>query len=243
MIKTKLYFKNGTDSEALAEALTVLPEPIRPIYFAEDEGRVNKANLLSDTARFQAFLKKNSIGFFLYSENKTCIDISTPRSGYAEVTLWLTEDLSGELSVALFQSLIDCKPVFGYACEDGEYDHRNRYYITLGKNNIESWIGRKLDQYISGVYWYTLLSDGLLAQHGVKLVDLVDEAMRAESLGDGSLHLLKFFDNPEDWRGNASRLDNLCERVEGVFSRSSVEDAVIGVTNFLEYDDIIANWR
>jgi hypothetical protein len=48
---------------------------------------------------------------------------------------------------------------------------------------------------------------------------------------------------PEGWKDNAERLDNLCERIEGVFSRRAVEAAVAGATNFLEYDEAIANWR
>jgi hypothetical protein len=243
MIESTVYFEKGANPGSLAETLKALPEPIRPIYFAEDEGKIVKANRLDDEARFRAFLKENAIGFFLYAENRTCINISTPTVGYAKVTLDLAEGLPGELALALFRCLAESNPVFGYACKYDEYKHRNRYYITLGKNNIEDWIGRKLDKYISGVYWHTLLPDGLLAKHGVKLTDLSAEAISTETLGDGSLHLLKFFENPEEWKENASRLDSLCERVEGVFSRRAVEAAVDGVTNFLEYDDIIAKWR
>ena len=243
MIKATIYFENGIDPGFLAEALKTLPQPIQPVYFAENEDKIIKANRLEDEARFQNFLKRNAIGFFLYAENKTCIDISTPTVGYATVTLCLSKDLPSELVLALFHCLADCKPVFGYACEYDEYDHRNRHYITLGKNRIESWIGRKLDKYISGVYWYTLLSDRLLARNGVRLDGLSAEAITAETLGDGSLHLLKFFEDPKGWKANASRLDDLCERIEGVFSRRAVEAALVGVTDFLEYDKIIANWR
>lgn len=243
MIESTVYFEKGANPGCLVETLKALPEPIRPIYFAEDEGKIVKANRIDDESRFRVFLKENPIGFFLYAENGTCINISTPTVGYAKVTLDLAEGLPRELALALFLYLAEINPVFGYACKYDEYKHRNRYYITLGKNNIEDWIGRKIDKYISGVYWHTLLSDGLLAKHGVNLTDLAAEAISTEALGDGSLHLLKFFENPEDWRNNADRLDDLCERVEGVFSRRAVEAGVIGVTSFLEYDDIITNWR
>lgn len=243
MIESTVYFEKGVNPCSLAETLKALPEQIRPIYFAQDEGKIIKANRLDDEARFRAFLKENAIGFFLYAENRTCINISTPTVGYAKVTLDLAEGLQEQLYLALFRCLAESNPVFGYACKYDEYKHRNRYYITLGKNNIEDWIGRKLDKYISGVYWHTLLSEGLLAKHGVKLADLAQEAISAEIYGDGSLHLLKFFESPEDWKNNAGRLDDLCERVEGVFSRRAVEAAVVGVTSFLEYDDIVGNWR
>ncbi|MEZ5307878.1 MAG: hypothetical protein R2684_12105 [Pyrinomonadaceae bacterium] len=265
MIKAKLYFDRDTNPSVLVETLKTLPELIQPAYFAEDEGKIIKANRLDDNERFLAFLKKNPAGFFLYAENRTCIDFTaTSGSGnnYSDVTLWLANGLSSELAATFLKCVAEHKPVFGFACYDpervpdasggyvishdgvcSEYDHRNTHFITLGKNNIESGIGRKLDKYIPGVYWLTLLSDGLLAEHGVKLTDLAADAISTETLGDDSLHLLRFFENPEDWKDNADRLDNLCERVEGVFSRRAVEAAVVGVTNFLEYDDIIANWR
>lgn len=243
MITATLYFDNGVDAGGLVEDLQGLPEPIRPVCFSEDEGKIIKANVLSDETRFQNFRKANPTGFFLYAENKTLIDVSTRRVGYAEVTLWLDAGLPDKLVPAFFGSLAGRKPVFGFACDEDEYEHRNRYYVTIGKNHIESWMGRNLDKYISGVYWYTLLSDGLLTQRGVKLADLAAEAMTAETLGNGSLHLLKFFEKPEEWKENAGRLDDLCERVDGVFSRRSVEAAVAGITNYLEYDEAIANWR
>lgn len=243
MIEIKLYFEHGTDSGAILEALKMLPEPIRPVYFAEDEGKIIKANRLDDLARFQVFLKRNAIGFFLYTKNKTCINLSMSRVGHVEVDFSLADDLQSEWPPMIFRSLACCNPVFGYACQDLEYKHRNRHYITLGKNHIESWIGRKLDKYISGVYWLTLLSDSLLAKHGVKLPDLASEAVDNETLGNGSLHLLKFFGKPEDWKNNADRLDDLCERVDGVFSRRALEAAVAGVTSYMDYDEIVDRWR
>lgn len=243
MIEATLYFEKIIHITALIKALKTLPASIRPVYFAEDEGKITKANKLTDEMRFQTFLKKNPIGFFLYAENKTCIDISLPTTDYASITLYMADELSPQLVVAFFQGFSNYQPVFGYACEYDEYKHRNRHFITIGINHIESWIGRKLDKYISGVYWYTLLSDKLLKQHKVNLVDLAVEAIAVETLGDGSLHLLKFFERPEEWKSHIDYLDNLCERVEGVFSRRIVEKAVIGVSTFLEYDSIIADWR
>lgn len=243
MITATLYFENGIDDIGLVNDLQGLPELIRPVYFAEDEGKIIKANVLSNEERFANFRKENQTGFFLYAGDKTFFDISTRRVGYAEITLYLAEGSESGFVVAFFRSLAGYKPVFGFACDEDEYDHRNRHYVTIGKNHIESWIGRRLEKYISGVYWYTLLSDGLLAQHDVRLADLSVEAVTTETLGDGSLHLLKYFENPENWKENADRLDSLCERVDGVFSRHSVEAAVAGITNYLEYDEAIAQWR
>ena len=243
MITATLYFENGIDTGGLVKVLQGLPEPIRPVSFAADEGKISKVNVLSDRGRFEKFITKHPTGFFLYSKNKTLMDLSTGRVGYAEVTLWLEAGQPATLVPIFMRALVGHKPVFGFACENVEYKHRNRHYLTLGENHIESWIGRCVERYIPGVYWYTLLSDELLAKHSVALAELTAEAMVSEALGDGSLHLLKFFEHPEEWEGQACRLDALCARIKGMFSRGSVDTAVAGVTTYLEYSDVIAQWR
>jgi hypothetical protein len=241
MITASFYFTGGIEVASLVNNLQGLPESIRPIYFAQDEGKIVKANLLLNEKRFRDFRHENATGFFLYAENKTPYDISIRRSGYSEVTLYLPDDVSNGLVPLFFRSVAEHKPVFGFACDEVEYDHRNRYYITIGKNHIESWIGRKLEKYIPGVYWYTLISKPLLKQHGVSFADLSAEAISVETLGDG--HLLKFFEDPEDWQQNAGRLDDLCERIAGVFSRRQVEVAMSRITDFNEYETVIGQWR
>jgi hypothetical protein len=262
MITATLYFGNGVDDGSLVESLKGLPESMRPVYFAEDEGKIIKVNVLTDDARFEKFRKRNPSGYFLYTEDKTCFDISTSRIGYSRVTLDLAEGLPTGLVTVFFKGLLNRKPVFGFAYDykepvpdakgsyvisneeaRNEYDHRNRYYITIGKNHIESWIGRDLNKYISGIYWQTLLSEALLNKHHVELAALEAEAISSETLGDGSFHLLKFYESPDDWKQNAERLDNLCQRTDGIFSKKSVELAVAGVETFQEYDDIISEWR
>jgi hypothetical protein len=263
MIRATAYFRNGIGSDALVEALKELPEPIRPVYFAADEGRIKKADKLTDEKRFHAFLKENALGFFLYTENNSSYDISTSSVGYAHVGLYATSEVQNDCAVYFLKRMAELNPVFGYACDYqeqtpdstgsyvlsngdsiGEYYHRNRHYFTIGKNHIESWIGRDLDKYIPGVYWLTLLSDDMLARHGVNVADLLSETVANETLENRSIHLLRFFDKPEDWRENAVRLDNLCERINGIFSRRAVDKALANkVVNYLEYSEIIRNWR
>lgn len=242
MIESTVYFDNDIELEQLVKSLTTLPELIRPFYFSENEGKII-TNRLADEVRFQDFIKENSFGFFLYAENRTCIDISMPTVGYKNITLYLAEGLPGELAVALFYCVADYRPIFGYACEYCEYKHRNRHYISIRENHIESWIGRKLENYIPGLYWHTLLSDKLLAQHNVELSVLINEAITSEVLGGDSLYLLKFFEKPEEWKNNASHLDDLCEKIEGIFSRRPVEIAAAEAASFFEYREIIAKWR
>jgi hypothetical protein len=67
--------------------------------------------------------------------------------------------------------------------------------------------------------------------------------MSTETLGEGSTHLLKFYERPEDWELHVQRLDDLCERVQGVFSRRAVEAAAESAESFLEFDEAISMWR
>ena len=243
MISATLTFEDNVDTASLVKGLQGLPESIKPVYFSEDEGRIVKANVLSNERRFEKFRVRNPRGFFMYAENETLFDISSRQAGYAEVTLYLAEGLADELADVFLRALVSFKPVFGFACDEGEYDHRNRYCVTIGENHIESWVGRRLEKYIPGVYWRVLLSDSLLAQHGVELSDLSREALATEALGDGSLRLLKFFEQPENWKECADCLDGLCEQVDGIFSRRAVEAALTGITSFMEFDEAIALWR
>jgi hypothetical protein len=244
-VKTQLFFGNGVSTDALVESLRGLPDTIRPAYFTENEGKIPKGNMLTDEARFKEFRKKNgSLGFLLYSANKkTTIDI-TPRVGYAEVTLWLKTGSPEELVPVFFSSLVVHHPIFGFSCDYDEFVHRNRRYDTIGMFHMETWVGRKPEKHIPGVYWYTLLSDHFLTRHGVRLADLCAEAISAKNLKDGSLHLLKFFESPKDWKAHMERLDDLCERTDGVFSKRVVDAAIQnkGVMTYHEYNDFISQW-
>lgn len=242
MLTATLYFENGVNICDLLGRFQNLPDSLKPAHFTENEGRIPKSNVITDEARFEKFIKENQSGFFLYKDRKTCFNISMCRSGYSEIALDLKKDIPNDLIVDFIKNFSSFKPVFGYACEYDEYIHRNRHYITIGKNNIKSWIGRRLEQYVPGVYWYTLLSDGFLNKHGVDLAVLSAEAMATETFFDGSLHLLNFFEEPKSWKENAERLDNLCQLTEGVFSRRSVDAAITDVSDYQEYSDIIDEW-
>ncbi|MDR1912380.1 MAG: hypothetical protein LBQ52_08570 [Helicobacteraceae bacterium] len=246
MIKATLYFDKPFDVVNVVNDLTCLPEAIKPFYFTANEGRIPKANVLSDKTKFLDFYKNNSIGFLLYSENKkSSFDISIHNYGRADVTLWIPKYLSGELIVPLFKNLVKYNPVFGLACNIDEYKHRNRHCFDIGINHMDYGMGEDLNKYIPGMYWYTLISDRLLMRHSVKLNDLLSETLVAEKLGDKSIHLLKFFEKPEDWQENSKRLDELCYSVDGVFSRRIVDVAISEISdiNWKKYSEIMHNWQ
>ena len=257
MISVSLYFENGLDLGNVVNSLQELPLPVRPVYFSENDERPEapvfvrrasrqgitfvKINLHSDEQGFVDYQKDHPSGFVLYSENDTVVDLSSGPE-HTTVAMYLENHLSRSYVNDIFSCLVRHKPVFGYASDASEYDHRHRHCITIDKNRIESWIGRSLQKYITGVYWYTLLSDDVLEKHGVVLSDLSSGAITVETFNNGSLHLLKFYNEAEEWRPHAERLDGICEKVEGIFSRRTVDTAVAGETNFLEYCFVSDGW-
>ena len=222
--------------------MSKLPELIKPIYFSEDEGKVSKSDLVSDDGKFKRFREKNPDGFFISNNKGFLFDVSTPNAGYSVLILYAEESLSNELVESFFRAFVELNPIFGFACESEEYEHRNRYYTTIGINEIESWIGRDLNKYLSGVYWYTLLSDKTLNIYGLNLDDVCSLTNKRDDIARG-IYLLNFFEHADDWQKHKAKLDDFCKKADGVFSKHDVELAVQGVSSYFEYGDIVDNWR
>lgn len=243
MIKAAIFLERDIGLDIIVDALMGLPEIIRPVYFAEDEGRFQEINKIENEEVFLEFIKSNVTGFFLYAKNKICLDISSPSTGYISVTLHLVDNISVELARDFLRHMAKYKPVFGYACAYEEYEYRNLYFMKIGNNNIEDWVGRKLDKYISGLYWQTLISEKFLKKYDMNLSDLLVAAISSESFEGESVFLLKFFDSPSRWEESAGLLDDLCANTKGIFSKRDVDSAVYDAKSISDYDNIIVNWR
>ncbi|MEQ1591029.1 MAG: hypothetical protein ABL892_01430 [Thiobacillaceae bacterium] len=241
-VEVAIYFeKRG--AEKLMTSLMNLPEALIPRLFSSAENRKIKKNQVADTVRFESFKQRNPAGYFLYADSCT-YDLSTHSKEY--LVLYVDDfkfDQDYNFIRDIFREALSVSPVFGYAADYDERYHRNRMCRTFGENKTEAWIGRDMDKYIPGVYWYTLLSNALLGKHRVDIADLEAEAISSEALGDGSFHLLKFYEEPDEWKQNADRLDDMCQRIDGMFSKKSVELATANISNYLEYSEIISEWR
>lgn len=62
MIMATLFFENGIDVGDVVASLRGLPEPIRPLCFAEDEGVIIADNVLSDELRFDRLRRNGPAG-------------------------------------------------------------------------------------------------------------------------------------------------------------------------------------
>lgn len=243
MIRGELYFENGLESRSVVKSLLKLPVIVRPFYFTENEERIVKTNVLSDERHFDVFLKRNStLGFFLYTEDRKTEFHIRIGSGYNKVDLFTEIEDYARFIPDIIMCLVNFNPIFGFTCDYTERLHRNRHYKKIDPWSFEHWIGRDLKRYVSGLYWYTLMSDRLLERHGVNLADLITEAISTETLGDGLLHLLKFYDRADEWQQNKHRMDDLCERVHGIFSRRTADDELRYAKNRKEYMDITNRW-
>lgn len=241
MIEVALYFLKD-DLNSVLGSLQKLPEILRPIYFSDSESVVDSQNIFSDRNRFDSFLKKNTDGFFLKSDN--CLyDFKLYSKGYSQVYLDLPDDLQENL-ITFFDVMAESNPVFAYAADEGERKHRNRCYKTIGANHIEDWVGRDVSKYISGLYCYTLISSELIEQHNLDIETLAASGLLHSKLGcKGQLHLFKFYDDTREWKAQSDRLDELCYTTEGVFSIRNVLSATESINNFADYDDVIFDWR
>ena len=170
-----IYFE-GQDVESALGALEQLPEPLRPVFFSEEESVKDKKDLVKDDRRFKRFRRDRSLGFFLFAEH--CLyDISTRPNDLAVIYVDPKEDADFmDLAPAFFESMSTTQPVFGYAADTKEREHRNRLFKEIGVNNIEAWVGRDPSKYVPGLYWHTLLSDQIVSDHEVDIGALSSKA-------------------------------------------------------------------
>jgi hypothetical protein len=144
MLKTGIYFESGA-LDWILKALLDLPDPFKPVHFSEEEYIQSDKDVLADTQRFSRFRKNNQAGFFLFS-NTCTYNFFLYRRGYPIFYCDFKNMRLCSHIDSFLATVAEARPVFGYAAERHEYEHRNRYFITIGKNHIEAWIGRDLNK-------------------------------------------------------------------------------------------------
>jgi len=133
------------------------------------------------------------------------------------------------------------RPIFGFACVPEEREQRNRVTIKQGLNTIDSWVGRDTKKYIPGLYWWTLLPASLADRHGVSLPTIARTALEHIEL-EGQQHLLRFYENPEDWR-SATVMAELYPSLPGVFDVEKVRPQLESTRTFLELNAMVTTWE
>lgn len=236
MINAELEFEFSA-ARLVLEKLMSLPEAMRPTHksLGEDEA----GSKIGDAAKFVQNFELPSIGVFLKNSN-VLYDIRRLRNG-GLVCCGDFHEASPDAVKEFLINLASARPIFGFACTSEERDFRNRIATVQGVNTIESWVGRDTQKYIPGLYWLTLLPAELAEKHGVSL-SRVTEAAREHLELEGRQHLLRFYDDPEDWRSTGI-VNELCSSVPGIFDIEKVRPLLGGTKTYLELSDIARNWR
>lgn len=229
--------------EDVVSELLHLPDPIKPIIFSEDDKKP-KNNKVSDTEKLNDFIKDNTLGFNLYAEQAS-FDISLfnglSKARKSSVFLELLDDSHYPLFDIFLMRFAALGVDFGFAGEWNEYIYRNNYSTVIGLNHISTWVGRDFRKYIPGLYRSTYISRNLAEEHNV---DIKTVRQKAEDSKDSEVGtLLRFYDNPKNWKKYANDLDDLCSYLDGVFSIKDVNNAVSEDMSYPELRAALKPWK
>jgi hypothetical protein len=224
----------------LMHALQTLPAHLRPSHFTADEQSGKAKGRIGDEAKFKKFVAANECGFFLLSDRARYNINLRPKNGFCRIEIdSIADELSEGDAVAILRAVARAGAVFAFAADQAEYNHRNRYVRTLGSNQFEAWIGRDLSRYLPGFYWLTVLSK----QHSDVLSKLSDSLASTVTELDSDHWLIKAFENQNDWKRHASRLDEWIAREPEVFSKSRVVAQLDAAPDIGALSELAGAWR
>lgn len=221
-------FEFDADVPTVVAAFLSLPPPLRPVHFSSGERASSKRDRVDDVDRFSKFIARSKSGFFLLGPAVTYSLATLVRPIVCDCFI----DVAADEAVELLVKMSVANPMFGYACEASEREHRNRIVVHLRESTVESWVGRDMRKYVPGFYWLTLLSGALGRRHGVSLDAVAKAAIEHVEL-PRDLHLFRFYKHPEDWRGT-DVVDNLCGSTPGVFDLAKIAASFTAATNYAD---------
>ncbi|WP_155844911.1 hypothetical protein [Arenimonas oryziterrae] len=236
MIEADFYFTCDKFDLVMA-SLRSLPESIVPLRFGSDEDAAKSSGVFFDKAGFDKFLRNSPSGFFLFGKEVVYnVRISIPVELVIEVT-----QIESEQAVFLLQHLSAEGPIFAFAADSAERDHRNRLVKDASYGVHEAWVGRDWRSYIPGFYWTTIVSQELLERHGVPMEALIYQAVNAREISRG-IWQFQFYGEPQDWEDNSVRIDLLCANTAGVFSIENARREFENAKSFLDSSAVLDSW-
>ncbi len=235
MIVSNIYFDTAIRTDVVRR-LFQLSEPLRPTEYSEGEKStrttINPDQFILMQGKYQ--------GYFLHSK-AVLYYINTLPFGITNILSQLLIDDYKLFSEKYFDIIAKCKIHFGFASSDLEYEHRNRHFWDLDENSsIETWVGRDLSKYLPGIYWKTFVSDELTIRHQVR-IDIIESMSPKYTKTDFGVSF-SFFDNPNDWKKNVKKLDDLCYALDGFFSMRDLEGLISKEMNYFEVNSILSQW-
>lgn len=242
MIWLDTLFRSRRLDEAVAGVVS-LPGSLRPTHFSEEEGIRSAEDRLSDRDAFDRFVNSHPEGFYLIGDGLLYDVSSANKDGLASVVLYAERVLTSGDAESIFRALATIEPVFGCAASEHEYRHRNKVIKESDGQALEAWVGRDAESYVPGLYWLTLLSRSHSRQVGLDLDALIrEDGLRSKALTD-DLVLVETCESANDWESCAARIDALCERHAGIFSKRLVARDVKTARGLLDLRSILSRWK
>ena len=242
MITCGLYFTAQLDTRTVLSILNELPKDLQPGFFSEEDRVTDKSNLTSELRAFESFQDDHPNGFFLIGQ-KVVIDISNPLDSMSRIYLYQTDNGIEEYFIDVLTAFSFAQPLFAFACESDEYDHRNRMHFKQGSSDIEAWVGRDIGKYVPGVYWLTMFSEFICRKHSIDLRALASN-LNSEIVHESHGQILfKLFKDPRSWREHAGRIDRELNSVSGFFNKKDVLAATEHADNTMDLLSALESWR
>lgn len=236
MIESTVEFQYRHDIlRSIVAAFCSLPEGLRPTHHSlgEDE----PGDEIRDAQKFIDSLDGAKLGPFLRGPGITYdIRFAGTKPIICNCFLEVEPDLAKEFLI----HMASMNPIFGFACDSGEREQRNRIVVKQGINTIESWVGRDPQKYVPGFYWLTLLPEALAAKHGIQLSD-VEKAAEEHIMLDGGQHLFRFYERPEDWK-ITEKVAQVCSSIPGAFDIEKIRPEIMTAETYQELDALLSKW-
>jgi len=229
---------NNSSLEEVLKVLLRLPKELVPIYFSHDEKKSSRRKI--ENTGFEEFKKKHRLGFLLYGKHCS-YNIDLTGSDAIEITLFLDKGIQADLMLEYFSLLSKIDMYFGFACDEAEYEYRNRIESEIKGNHIQAWVGKNIDNYVSGIYWLTYISKKLREKLNIDVGMLCQQAINPSE--SEARELIQFYDLPDNWKVHRENLDALCDVVPGVFSKKNVLEKLKPVDDVIQFSEVIHGYR
>lgn len=179
---------------------------------------------------------KDEPGVFVYSEECQYSLNITNRGVKLDCEL-----VDSAVADALLESLDDVTMSYGFAADPAEWHHRNRLSRRFSFGVHEAWVGMNSES-LPGVYWKMLLSPEMQVRLGATLESVHAAAKQIRLLKSGTM-LVTFFEDADDWRDCADRLDELCRQSKCIFSKDQAAAEFQSAGDFLSASAVAGKWR
>lgn len=196
---------------------------------------------LKDIEQVHSFLNEHSEGFFIHA-NKGLYDVSLQEKTYSTVCFFSNKSLEEDCILEILNAYDFADAEFGYAADEEEYEYRNRIKLDVSGSEVESWVGRNLSKYISGLYYFTLISNN---QTELKSLDV--NILKANAVDffevSGKAVIYKFYESPDLWKSQKIKIDQLCRLNKNIFIKDDVEDVALKSANVMDFIMKTREWN